>query len=303
VLKETWWGKNFILKDVAMKKIAAILLAMIIACAVTAQSAEANQKSPSEGKPEVHSWCGQYCMSFFTKTRSAKTVGKGHLSVSLKFQHFDWNLVRGSDDKYHGRTPGQQKQRTAFTLCTKYGWAEDHHITLGIPYWLNDFNTSSSNDSHGVGNIFIFEKWNIIKETNNFPGVAVDFWYYLPNGDTDRKLGGDDGAYKITTEISKAWKDFSLHFNPGYTWSEDKDAEAGEINAAILLKTYPNLWPAIEYNYYDKESSGHRHDIVPGIIWKFKKGWSFKAGVPINLDSTFTDRDRVGLVLKLFRRW
>lgn len=304
MLKETWWGKNFILKDVAMKKIAAILLAMIIACALTAQSAEANQKSPSEGKPEVYSWCGQYCMSFFTKTRSARTVGKGHVCVSLKVQHFDWTMVRGSDDKYHGRPSGQQKQRFVTVLCTKYGWAEDHHIAIGVPFWFNDFDIpGKTNDSEGLANAFIFEKWNIIKETNNFPGIAVDFWYYFPTGDTERKLGSDDGAYKISTEISKAWKDFSLHFNPNYTWSEDKDAEVGEINAAILLKTYPNLWPALEYNYYDKESKGHRHDIVPGIIWKFEKGWSFKVGLPVNLDSTFTDRDRVGLVVKLFRRW
>jgi len=284
-----------------MKKVVTMLIFFVIACTVTAQSAEQNPKSSAERKEEVYPWCGKYCMSFFTKTRSARTVGKDRLSVSLKFQHFDWTRLRGSDDKYHGRTSGQQKQRTIFVLCTKYGWAEDHHIALGIPYWLNNFDISgNSNDGHGVGNIFLFEKWNLIKETNNFPGVAVDFWYYLPTGNSERNLGSDDGAYKISTEISKAWKDFSLHFNPNYKWSEDKDAEVGEINAALLLKTYPTLWPALEYNYLDKEGKGHSHDLVPGIIWKFRKGWSFKVGVPISLDSTFKDRDRVGLVLKMF---
>ena len=103
--------------------------------------------------------------------------------------------------------------------------------------------------------------------------------------------------------MSKAWKDFSLHFNPGYTWSEDDDAEVGEINGALLLTPSPKFWPAVEYNYYQKESSGHRSDIIPGFIWKFAKGWSFKAGAIINIDSTFTDRDSCGVVLKLFRRW
>ena len=29
----------------------------------------------------------KYCMSIFTKTRTAKTVGKGRLSVALKYQY------------------------------------------------------------------------------------------------------------------------------------------------------------------------------------------------------------------------
>jgi hypothetical protein len=286
-----------------MKKIALMLLVSIFPCTITAQSSESDQKSSEAGNSELYPWIGQYCMSFFTKTRSAKTVGKGHVSVSLKVQHFDWNLVRGTDDKYHGRPSDQSKRQLSTVLCTKYGWAEDHHLAIGIPYLFNDYNLTNPNDSQGLSNVFIFEKWNIIKETNNFPGIAFDFWYYLPNGDTDRKLGSDDSSYKITNEISKAWKDFSLHFNPGYTWSEDKDIEVGEINAALLFTPYPDLWPVIEYNYCQKESSGHSNDIIPGFIWKFKKGWSFKAGVPVNLDSTFTDRDRVGIVLKIFRRW
>jgi hypothetical protein len=169
---------------------------------------------------------------------------------------------------------------------------------------MNDFDIpGKENNSHGITNIFLFEKWNIIKETNTVPAVAVDFWYYFPSGDSDRSLGSDDGAYKISTEVSKAWKDFSLHFNPNYKWSEDDNAEVGEINGAVLFKPDQSFWPAVEYNYLDKEGKGHSHDLVPGVIWKFKKGWSLKAGIPISLDSTFTDRDRIGLVLKLFRRW
>ena len=242
-------------------------------------------------------------MSFFTKTRSAKTVGKGHLSVSLKYQHYDWTWVRGADNHYHNRPSGPQKQRTIFVLCTKYGWAEDHHVALGIPYWMDDFDIpNKENDSYGLANVYVFEKWNLIKETNTIPGVAVDFWYYFPSGDADRSLGTEESAYKISTEISKAWEHFSLHFNPNYKWSADKDVEVGEINGAILFTADPKLWPAIEYNYFMKEHKGHSHDIVPGFIWKFVKGWSFKAGIPINLDSTFKDKDKVGLVLKLFCR-
>ena len=281
-----------------------MLLAFIVVFAVVTEGAATSEGSSTGQENGLYPWCSQYCMSFFTKTRSAKTVGKDHLSVSLKYQYFDWTQVRGSDKDYHSRTSGQHKQRSVFVLCSKYGWSENHHIALGIPYWMNDFDIpGKENDSHSLGNIFVFEKWNLIKETNNFPGIAVDFWYYFPSGDPDRSLGTDDGAYKISTEISKAWKDFSLHFNPNYLWSENDNAEVGEINAAVLYKLDPSFWPAVEYNYLDKESKGHSHDLVPGVIWKFRKGWSFKAGLPISLDSTFTDRDRIGLVLKLFHLW
>ena len=287
----------------SMKKIY-LLLAITVTFVVFTEGVAISEEGSTGQENGLYPWCGKYCMSFFTKTRSAKTVGKDHFSVSLKYQYFDWTQVRGSDGDYHGRPSGQQKQKSVFVLCSKYGWAEDHHITLGIPYFMNDFDIpGKENDSSGLANIFLFEKWNIIKETNNFPGIAVDFWYYFPSGDPDRLLGNDNGAYKISTEISKAWKDFSLHFNPNYLWSEDDNAEVGEINGAVLYKLDPSLWPAVEYNYLDRESKGHSHDLVPGVIWKFREGWSFKAGVPINLDSTFTDRDRIGLVLKLFRRW
>ena len=287
-----------------MKRQPLSFMVLLVVTVHIAGAAAATAGDAAEQKPQLYPWCGKYCMSFWTRARSAKTVGKDHLSVSLKAQYFDWTQVKGADDNYHSRPSGQEKQRLQTVLCTKYGWAENHHIAVGVPYWFNDFDIpGKSNDSAGLANMYVFEKWNFIKETNHFPGVAVDFWYYFPSGDTDRKLGSDDPAYKITTEVSKAWKDFSLHFNPGYTWSEDKDAEMGEINAVLLLRPHPSFWPGLEYNYIDKEHKGHRHDLVPGFIWRFAEGWSFKVGVPINLDSTFTDRDRVGIVLKLFRRW
>jgi len=281
-----------------------VVLAFVVAFALIAEGTQAGQVSSDEEENGLYPWCGKYPMSFFTKTRSSKAVGKGHLSVAMKYQYFDWDQVRGADNDYHNRASGQSKERSIFVLCSKYGWAENHHIALGIPYWMNDFDIPGrENDSQGLGNIFLFEKWELLKETNSLPGVAVDFWYYFPSGDADRSLGNDESAYKISTEISKAWKDISLHFNPNYKWSADKDDEVGEINGAILFRPDPKFWPAIEYNYFVKEHKGHRNDIVPGLIWKFKKGWSFKVGVPINLDSTFRDRDVVSIVLKLFRRW
>jgi len=275
----------------------AVSCVLLILCVSPASAAE-------DQAEQLDPWCGKYPMSFFTKTRSAKMVGKGHLSAAVKVQHFDWDLVRGADDDYHGRTSGQSKERLINVLCFKYGWAKNHHIAVGVPYWFNDFDIpGKENDHDGFANVFVFEKWQAIQETNILPAVAFDIWYYFPTGDSDKKLGSDDGTVKVTAEISKAWKHFSLHANPGYTWGQDEAPDVVEFNAAILTKANKTVWPACEYNYFEKKHAGHRHDLVPGIIWKFAPGWSFKVGAPINLDSTFTDRDRVGIVLKLFRRW
>ena len=146
-----------------MEKILSLLVILTILGTATTYCSGVETISQDEN---LNPWCGQYPMSFFTKTRTAKMVGKDHLSIAVKVQQFDWDMVRGNDGDYHGRTSGQSKERLATTLCAKYGWAQDHHIAIGVPYWLNDFDTGTPNDSRGIGNIFIFEKWNCIKETN-----------------------------------------------------------------------------------------------------------------------------------------
>ena len=51
-------------------------------------------------KEEQPQWMGKYCMSMFTRARTAKTVGKGHLSLALKFQYNDYDKVMDSSDCY-----------------------------------------------------------------------------------------------------------------------------------------------------------------------------------------------------------
>ena len=140
-----------------MKKIVMLLIiSSMLNMMLSYNELRANTTDPNN--EELNPWCGNYCMSFFTKTRSAATVGQSRLLISLKVQQFDWTQVRGTSGGYHGRTSGQEKQRLTMTLCTKYGWAEDHHIAIGIPYWFNDFDTSTPNDSAGLANVYIFEK-------------------------------------------------------------------------------------------------------------------------------------------------
>lgn len=283
-----------------MKKGVTVVCVLMLAAFATAT--EEPTSTADNTIDELDPWCGKYCISFFTKTRTAKVVPEGKWLLSLKFQDYSadqkWDKnTRGS----HHRLKDGWKDIQKYVFCAKYGWAKDHQIAVGVPFLDNNFNYGSvRNKSFGLGNVFIFEKWQFMKETNDLPAMSVDLWYYLPTGDPDRMLGTDDDAYKITTSISKAWKDFSLHFNPGYTWNKKNgDNDIDEINAAMLFTMDKKLWPAIEYNYTHKEGSGYAHDIVPGVIWKYRKGGSIKVGVPINLDTTYTYRDRVGLALKI----
>ncbi len=269
-----------------------------------AGSAAQGQSSSAGQSNGLNPWVGKYPMSLFTKTRSANTVGKGHLSASLKVQHFDWDEIRTTSGDYFSRPSPDTKRKLTSVLCMKYGWAENHHLALGIPYFFNDFDINGSvNDNDGFGNLFLFEKWKAIPETNTRPAVAFDAWVYLPTGDADRKLGNEDWAFKLTTEVSKACEHFSLHFNPGYTWGEDSDVRTGEINLGAIWNLHKNFTPAIEYNYTDKKDIGRCHDLVPGFIWKFAKGWSFKLAAVINVDTTLPEKDAVGVVGKLFYKW
>ena len=204
-----------LLRGRVVKKMYVLSVALMLCSPVLAQDKRTNEskgylkeavrleeKYSPDTAAGAPSWLGKYPMSFFAKTRSAKTVGKDRLSVALKIQYWNWDLKCDAAGNYHSLPSGDSKRKTSLVFCTKYGWAENHHIAVGVPVLFNDFDTgTTTNNSRGLGNIFVFEKWNLIRETERFPAVAVDFWYYLPTGDGDRKLGSDDGAYKITIRL------------------------------------------------------------------------------------------------------
>lgn len=255
---------------------------------------------PAKDNSNDHSSCYNYPLGFFTKTRTAKTLKQGKTSLILKYQYYDWDQKRNSSGDYEDIADGQSRSQTKMTLGLKYGLTDDWQIGTCIPYIMNNFNLGSkSNDDCGAGNIAIFQKYRLLEETEKQPGVAVDFWYYLPSGDSNRNLGSSDGSYKITTEVSKSWKDFSLHFNPGYKWSETKGSDSYEINSAIVINLFGKIKPVVEHNYLNSQSKGEVHDIVPGIMWKLNKTATLKTGLVCNLYSSQKWKDECGLVVKL----
>ncbi len=240
-------------------------------------------------------------MSGFVRARSAKTVGKDHLSFSLKVQYLDYDEFRDDAGRYHNLPGGDYSRKLSSVLCAKYGWAKDHHVAFGIPFLWNDSDFKGRTvDTSGIGNVYPFEKWNLIKETNRVPAVAFDAWYYFSTGDTERKIGTDEYAWKLTTEISKAWKDFNVHINPAYRFSEGRDCDEIEGNAMIIFTPWKTFWPAVEYNYTYKEGAGRCNDVIPGFIWKLAPRASFKLAAVVNADTTMKLKDEVGVVAKLF---
>ena len=238
------------------------------------------------------------CMSLVTKTRTARTVGKGRLCLSLKLQHTDFDERLDAAEEYGDLAGDDLYQRSAATVTAKFGWARYHHIGLGAPLFWNDIRSGEKEiRSNGVGNAYVFEKWNCVPEGDRCPGVAIDAWYHFSTGDSHRKLGSSDASGRITAEVSKTWPRFSLHLNPGYRVRRGPDAR--ELNAAVLFTPTKRFWPAVEYNFASVRDGARSHDVVPCFVWKFFPKACWKLGLVFRVDGDTTYRDRLGLVTKL----
>jgi len=291
-----------------MKPIRAEIMLMLLAAGfpaclrLFAGESEPGKKAPAVADSEEKSLIHPCPDSFLTKTRTARTVGKARISSSLTAQHIDYDQVMGKDGDYRDLAWGDENRKLKTTLTVKYGWARHHHVALGIPYLWNDIDIAGKvANSRGFGNVFLFEKWNCIRESKYVPAVSVDAWYYMPTGDTDRKLGSSRDAAKFTAEVSKTWKYYSVHFNPGYTFQDGSDVR--EVNAAILLTPTKKFWPMAEYNFTSLGSEGDSHDIVPGIVWRFSGGGSLIVGAVINAHSSMKYRDTLGAAAKISYRF
>jgi hypothetical protein len=282
-------------KDVIMKRSALYLgVVLVFSCFALGQEAQPQQAAP---------WTGKYPMSFFTKTRTANTVGKGRLSVAIKLQSVNCDeMIQAGCHEDLSDTDKFDQFKSVLTM--KYGWAKDHHIALGIPYIWTDFESSSKDiDSDGIGNVFVFNKCKFVKETKLCPAVAFDVWYYFDSGDSSKKLGSSDDSVKLAVQVSKAWKTFSLHLNPAYRWNLDQGCDIGEVNLGGYYNLKKNCKLGMEYNFTDKKEKGECHDLVPGILWKPDKNSSMKLGAVVNLDSDMKYKDDLGAVAKMFYKF
>ena len=277
---------------------AMLVIGLLCASPLLAAESQAGQEAAGAQADDMNLCYGKYPVSMFLTVRTAKTVPERRLLVCLKSVFSEADEKADAAGDYDSITG--ENEKLVNTLTGKYGWAENHHLAIGIPYIWNNLSVGAADvDTNGLGNIYVFEKWNFIRETASIPAVAADVWYFFPNGDTDRKLGTDDYSWRVAVEASKAWPDFNVHLNAAQTLTEGHEQDTFFGGAAVLLSTSAVVQPGLEYNYTYKESKGASHDLIPGILWKPVKNLSIKAGAVINLDTTMTYRDYVGAVLKV----
>lgn len=258
----------------------------------------------AQEKPAPPSRWGKHPMSLLRRCRTAKTVGKGHVSIAAKIEYVDCDEI-WREDGYQDIVSPHKFEHTKLVPVAKIGYAKNAHVAIGVPYIRTDLTSGKKDisDEH-LGNIFVFHKWNCMPETANRPGIALDVWYYFDTGEPDCKAGTDSDAVKLTAEFSKTWKWADVHLNPGYRFAAGEGNDVLEINAGTYLRLSKALRPCLEYNYLDKDNKGDAHDLVPGFLWIIKPGRAtIKAGAIINLDSSMTYRDDLGGVVKFFARF
>jgi len=257
-----------------------------------------------DAPPKPKTVYNKYPMSLLRRCRSSKPVGKNHLSVAAKIEYLDYDEIR-KDGCYNDLESPNKFEKLMVVPVAKYGYIQNAHIALGVPYFWTELMSSKKDiDDDHLGNIFLFHKWNCVRESANMPGIALDVWYYFDTGEPDCKAGTDNDSVKFTTEVSKAWKWADVHLNPGYRIDMGGGNDVVEINAGTYLRLSKKLRPCVEYNYIHKERKGENHDIVPGLLWIIKPGHvTVKAGAIVNVDSTMTYRDEVGGVVKIFGRY
>ncbi len=284
-------------QSVITKKHLTTAICTIIVCG----SALAQEAAP---KPKPKPVYGKYPMSLLRRCRTAKPVGKNHLSVAVKVEYCDQDEIK-SGGSYKDLESPNKFDKLMVVPVAKYGYIKDAHVAVGVPYIWTELKSSKKDiDDDHIGNVFVFHKWNCIKESETIPGIALDVWYYFDTGEPQCKAGTDNDSVKFTTEISKAWKWFNVHLNPGYRIDMGGGSDVVEINAGTYVRLTKAIRPCVEYNYIHKDSKGECHDIVPGLLWIIKPGHiTTKIGAIVNLDSSMTYRDEIGGVFKLFGRY
>ena len=255
----------------------------------------------SPGRPNACPWLGKYPLGLLGKGRSARIAEQGHVCMNLKTQFIDYDEKETSNNGRYSSFNGTYEKVRA-TTCVKYGWVERHQIGFGLPYSWVDFDVGPQDiDESGVENVFIFDKWLAVTETRTRPAIALDLWYYFDTGEPADKLGSDEDAVKVSAEISKAWRGLTVHVNPGYVFRDD--ADSAEVNLAVLFKTGPQLQLGLELDHASTDNKGRYTDLITGAIMKLGGSGIFTVGVVANVENTTAFRDKVGLVIKVGRRF
>jgi hypothetical protein len=94
------------------------------------------------------------------------------------------------------------------------GWAEIQ-ATYETLYLDEEWSTGETNQHFNSGDLRLFTKVRVMRETDRFPGLAVRFGVKLPNAVRSQRLGTDDTDFGADVVASKDFGPVSAHVNVG----------------------------------------------------------------------------------------
>ena len=99
-----------------------VVMGFLASLSLFAEDVEPGRKAPASAETDEKALAYPCPMSFVAKTRTAKTVGKGHVSFSLTPRHIDYDEVMGKDEHYYDLPEGDKNRKLKTVLVAKYGW-------------------------------------------------------------------------------------------------------------------------------------------------------------------------------------
>ncbi len=234
---------------------------------------------------------GKYPNSMLIKTRTAATYPKDLWVFTLVGLHQDLD---------HRTNPNLERQITTVSVWAEYGVTDRFQVGVNQPYVfrrVKDRGTGTSDAEDGLGDTSLYAKGKVLKETALLPGITLDGFLKLPVADEDRGFSNGEVDVTLGMEVSKRWRNLSLHINPEYVITGGIKSKLGAtaddrvvLNAGLIWHATPKLLPMVEYNGYWWGDVGDLAEVGAGVLWFPTKNTSVKLGVttPVHKDVTWT---------------
>jgi len=199
-------------------------------------------------------------------TEDAGVAGKGVFQAEL-----NWDYLKGQDSG----------KDSVFLFVPIVGVTENLELSAEIPYQFR-YPYDAENEN-GIGDVNLVAKYQIVKETEKIPAVALKGLFKTNSGNSDRGLGSGDRDYGLFAAVSKTIGKYTIHGMFGYTLVGDN----GDEN----IRNIYSYGVALDYELTEKlhlcgEVTGNRNpdrtgpnDPVTGLL-----GATFKIGEKLVLD-------------------
>jgi hypothetical protein len=95
-----------------------------------------------------------------------------------------------------------------------YGAAPDLQLSVGAPLAFD--NPSRQHSQHGVGDVELSAKYQLVHETDKTPMISIFPQIVLATGDADKNLGNGASQIFLPAWLEKKWDDWQSYGGGGY---------------------------------------------------------------------------------------